>query len=112
LAAVWNVKETPDGSSLVEKWNALSIGAKSVFVEGTATEAITDAKARYVHIMSRYSEQLTAFDNGPVYLANAQFGFGNNLSNDATFIVAIVVVIAVSTLTLATFLVIKKRRYN
>ena len=112
LAAVWNVKETPDGSSLVEKWNALSIGAKSVFVEGTATEDIADAKARYVHIMSRYSEQLTAFDNGPVYLANAQFGFGNDLSNDATFIVTIVVVIAISTLTLVTFLVIKKRRYN
>ena len=110
LAAVWNVKETPDGSSLVEKWNALSIGAKSVFAEGTATEAIADAKARYVHIMSRYSEQLTAFDNGPVYLAKAQFGFGNDLSNDATFIVTIVVVIAISTLTLATFLVIKKRR--
>ena len=112
LAAVWNVKETPDGSSLVEKWNALSIGAKSVFVEGTATEDIADAKARYVHIMSRYSEQLTAFDSGPVYLANAQFGFGNDLSNDATFIVTIVVVIAISTLTLVTFLVIKKRRYN
>ena len=112
LAAVWNVKETPDGSSLVEKWNALSIGAKSVFVEGTATEAITDAKARYVHIMSRYSEQLTAFDNGPVYLANAQFGFGNDLSNDATFNVTIVVVIAISTLIFVTFLVIKKRCYN
>ena len=112
LAAVWNVKETPDGSSLVEKWNALSIGAKSVFAEGTATEAIADAKARYVHIMSRYSEQLTAFDNGPVYIANARFGFGSDLSNDATFIVTIVVVIAISTLTLATFLVIKKRRYN
>ena len=112
LAAVWNVKETPDGSSLVEKWNALSIGAKSVFAEGTATEAIADAKARYVHIMSRYSEQLTAFDNGPVYLANARFGFDSDLSNDATFIVTIVVVIAISTLTLATILVIKKRRYN
>ena len=110
LAAVWNVKETPDGSSLVEKWNALSIGAKSVFAEGTATEAIADAKARYVHIMSRYSEQLTAFDNGPVYLAKAQFGFGSNLLNNATFIVTIVVVIAIFTLTLATFLVIKKRR--
>lgn len=112
LAAVWNVKETPDGSSLVEKWSALSIGAKAVFAEGTATEAIADANARYVHIMSRYSEQLTAFDNGPVYLANAQFGFGSDLSNDATFIVTIAVVIAISTLTLATFLVIKKRRYN
>ena len=113
LAAVWNVKETPDGSSLVEKWNALSVGAKAVFAEGTATEDIANAKARYVHIMSRYSEQLTAFDNGPAYLAKAQFGFGSDLSNGATSIVTIVALIAISTLALATFLVInKKRRYN
>lgn len=110
LAAVWNIKETPDGSSLVEKWNALSIGAKAVFNEGTATDDIVDAKTRYVHIMSRYSEQLTAFAEGPVYVAETKFIVDSDLTNNAALIVTIFVAVAISTLSLATLLVIKKRR--
>lgn len=72
LAAVWNPKEEPDGTSLVEKWNALSNGAKAVFTAGTANDTIADANARYVHIMSRYSGTLTAFADGPALTYGAQ----------------------------------------
>ena len=107
LAAVWNIKATPDGNSLVEKWNALSNGAKAVFTAGTANATIADAHARYVHIMSRYGGTLTEFTGGPTYSSRNIFNNENNID------VIIVVVAIASVLSLAvacTYFSLKKRR--
>ena len=109
LAAVWNVKATPDGNSLVEKWNALSSGAKGTFAAGTATEDITNAHNRYIHIMSRYSDVLTAFTDGPAFATSSQLTINNVLANNTLVIIAIIVstsMIAVGTM----LFVIKKRK--
>ena len=110
LKAVWNAKESPDGSSLVEKWNALSIGAKGTFAEGTATENITNAYARYVHIMSRYSDALTPFSGGPAYSASSQFALNSVLSNNSVSI--ILVITSVTLVALCAMVVLKKRKAN
>ena len=106
LAAVWNAKEDPDGTSLVEKWNALSSGAKAVFTTGTANATIADAKARYVHIMSRYSGTLDEFADGPTYSSNMILANRNN-----TEVIAVVITVTsiLSLTVVGTYFSLKKR---
>lgn len=110
LAAVWNIKAEPDGTSLVEKWNALSNGAKAVFTAGTANATIADANARYVHIMSRYSNVLTAFNDGPTFSAiNTKTPLDDSENN------TLIIVVAIASLALVSFgglVFIRKRRGN
>lgn len=110
LAAVWNIKAVPDGNSLVEKWNALSNGAKAVFTAGTANDTIADANARYVHIMSRYSNVLTAFNGGPTLSAiNTKTLLDDSENN------TLIIVVAIASLALVSFgglVFIRKRRGN
>ena len=112
LIAVWNVKSTPDGNSLVEKWEALSSEAKTIFNEGTANATITNAHNRYVYIMGRYGNVLTAFDEGPVVPNVAMFNTSGlfALDNDTTIIILMVVATSVS-LIAYTLLIIKKKDY-
>ncbi len=108
LAAVWNAKEEPDGTSLVEKWNALSNGAKAVFTAGTANATIADANARYVHIMGRYSDVLTAFNGGPTFSAiNTKTPFDDS-AND-TLIIAVAIA-SLALVSIGGLIFIRKRR--
>ena len=103
-----NIKEEPDGTSLVEKWNALSNGAKAVFTAGTANAIIADANARYVHIMSRYSNVLTAFNGGPTLSAINTKTPLDDSANDT-----LIIVVAIASLALVSFgglVFIRKRR--
>lgn len=106
LAAVWNAKAEPDGTSLVEKWNALSNGAKAVFTAGTANATIADANARYVHIMSRYSGTLTEFTGGPTYSSKIIF---NNKNNIGVIIVVAAIASVLSIAVAGTYFSLKKR---
>ena len=108
LAAVWNIKEEPDGTSLVEKWNALSNGAKAVFTAGTANATIADANARYVHIMGRYSNVLTAFNGGPTFSAINTKTPLDDSAND-TLIIAVAIA-SLALVSIGGLVFIRKRR--
>lgn len=108
LAAVWN--STGDGTKLVDKWNALSSGAKTVFKTGTANATVTDAHDRYVHIMKRYSESLTAFEGGPVLSAKTASP-AMAASNDSAVIWTVALVsVGIAALLGATFIIRKRRQ--
>lgn len=110
LASVWNINAVPDGNSLVEKWNALSNGAKAVFTAGTANDTIADANARYVHIMSRYSGTLTEFIGGPTLSAiNTKTPLDDSENNTLIIVVAIASLALVS---IGVLVFIRKRRGN
>ena len=110
LAGVWNVKATPDGNSLVEKWNALSNDARAVFTAGTANATIADANARYVHIMSRYSETLTAFTDGPKLAGGNTLVTSETSTTNQSLIIAIVAALAI--VSVGGFVFIRRRREN
>lgn len=110
LAAIWNAKETPDGTSLVERWNALSIGAKGVFAAGTANATVASAKARYLIIMERYSGVLTAFENGPVASSVATVNTVSNQNNNT--IMLVVIISSIALVSVGGFFLLKKKREN
>ena len=107
LANAWNVKG--DGTSLVEKWGDLSPEAKAIFATGTATAAISDANARYVHIMGRYSATLTAFADGPTLTYSAQALSVHNSNHSALIIT---VIASAALLSAGGFLFARRRREN
>ena len=116
LVPVWNAED--DGEDqLVELWNNLSSGAKTVFAAGTANVTITEAKNRYVHIMERYNKTngttaqiLDEFTGGPSYAgANSVLTPIVNDSNNSLTI-AIVAVSTISLITIGSFFFIRKRK--
>ena len=108
LAAKWNAKAEPDGTSLVEQWNALTPAAKSSFNAGTANETLTNAKARYLVIIGRYSATLTAFAGGP---SSAYYVPTAAESHNVTPIV-IVLATTIGLIAVASFFVIRRRKEN
>ena len=120
LANVWNPKATPDGTSLVEKWNGLTDGAKSEFKNATPVESggtiLQEAVYRYYHIMRRYgptgttSQVLQAFSGGPNYASAQSFPLVYSI-NENTNIVAIIVIISlVSVTAIGGYFFIKRRK--
>lgn len=104
LAAAWN---SNGNDKLVDKWNALSSDAQTIFVTGTANATLSEAKARYIHIMSRYSGTLTAFEGGPSYasvnyLVPAQEAVNTNM-------IVIIAIVSSFVLALGTMFILKKR---
>ena len=92
----------------MEKWNALSNGAKAVFTAGTANATIADANARYVHIMGRYSNAVTVFNGGAILSAINTKTPLDDSANDT-----LIIAVAIASLALVSFgglVFIRKRR--
>ena len=109
LAAVWNAKEPADGTSLVEKWNLLSSGAKTVFKNGTLNATVTDANQRYIHIMERYNN-LTEFSGGPNYTPKYSVRTLDIKSETNDSVFAIVVSAFVATIAAEGFVFLRKKK--
>ncbi|MDY6429607.1 MAG: hypothetical protein SPL02_00320 [Bacilli bacterium] len=106
LKEIWNVKNTPDGTSLSEKWSHLTQGAKNAFK--TNEEAtIKSARDRYVFLMGKYSSILTQFDQGPDY-STARYSVGLTETNNTLLVVSIVS--ALTVVTVAGLFLFKKKK--
>lgn len=108
LAAIWNTVSGDSVDQLEELWNRLTTGAKSCFATGTANSTISDANARYVHIMSRYSATLNAFSGGPSYASQNILSITTNNNNEVAIIATITAIIAVSAT--GVFFMLRKKR--
>ena len=112
LQAAWNKKATPDGTSLVEKWEALTSGAKSAF-GSNSNSVIASARERYIVIMQRYgSPTLTAFTDGPSYSSNVVSTLAPAIENSTNIALIIVIVSTISLVALGGFFFIKRKKEN
>ena len=101
LQAIWG--------DIVDSFNSLTLGARTIIQTGTANATVKDAHDRYEHIMSRYPS-LAAFDNWSVAAApNVVYNNPTN-SNNSIIIITIISVISVSSI--GVLLIIKKRKVN
>lgn len=108
LKAAWNAKG--DGTTLVDKWNVLSSGAKGVFASGTGHADIVSAVARYRVIMGRYAGTLTAFTDGPELAGGNALVTSETSTTNQTLIIAIVA--ALTIVSVGGFVFIRRRREN
>ena len=100
-------------SAFSSAWDTLNDDAKEIFVIGTASENIIDFKARYTHIMSRYSGTLTPFEEGPAYVVVPnQIILANTFVSVFSSSSATVIIVAIATMSFlsVTLFFIKRRK--
>lgn len=103
LKEIWNPKNKPDGTSLCEKWDALTIGAKNAF-KTSEDDTIVSARARYLFLVGKYNV-LTPFSQGP---AAARYSVGLTETNNTLLVVSIVS--ALTVVTVAGLFLFKKKK--
>ena len=97
-------------STLKSSYESLTTGAKNILKAGTANATVADAHDRYVHIMQRYGNDLSAFNGWTVS------GSRNVLpviAKENTNTIAIIVIISlVSVTAIGGYFFIKRRQEN
>lgn len=101
LSGIWSDQKN--------SFDALTLGARNVLIAGTANATVEDAHDRYVHIMTRYSGELDAF-NG--WMDNASPSRNIISFNSDNAVIVIVVASLMAIFATGLFFFIRKRRYN
>lgn len=97
-------------SGLKSDFESLTLGARNIVKAGTANSTVADAHDRYIHIMSRYGDQLAKMDNWSASSARIVPVIASNTNNQN--IMVIIVISAISVTAIGGFFFIRKRKYN
>ena len=84
----------------------LTLGARNILKTGTANATVKDAHDRYVHIMTRYAGQLTAFEDWEVSASRGILPLANN----SNIVVIITIVSVISLSALGAFFLLRRKR--
>lgn len=98
LQAVW--------SDIKDGFDALTLGARNIIKTGNANATVKDAHDRYIHIMTRYSGQLDAFEDWEVSASRSIMP----LANDSNVIAIIAIITVISLSAVGTFFLLRKKR--
>lgn len=98
LQAVW--------SDIKDGFDALTLGARNIIKTGNANATVKDAHDRYIHIMTRYSGQLDAFEDWEVSASRSIMP----LANDSNVIAIIAIITVISLSATGTFFLLRKKR--
>ena len=104
LSAIW---PTHSGN-----YKDLTVGAQDMLKIGTANETIADAHDRYVHIMTRYAGQLTAFGDWTVGGSGSGANAINTINNNNSGIFIVVVSAVVIAGAAGAFFILRKKKHN
>lgn len=98
LQAVW--------SDIKDGFDALTLGARNIIKTGNANATVKDAHDRYIHIMTRYSGQLDAFEDWEVSASRSIMP----LANDSNVIAIIAIITVISLSAAGSFFLLRKKR--